>query len=165
MNNDYMFEDDENKTTDTSDDYSYYNNSDYSNPDFANAYYGNSGNSNPGQGEAKPPKSKSGNGLAIASMVLGIVSVVLFCTCFNVLTAIAAAVTGIIFLAAFNTGKKGDKAMAISGIVMAVVSIIAFIVSWCIIVSVIGSPTIMNDLDDVYGEYFNEQIQGEDPIL
>lgn len=58
----------------------------------------------------------------IVSLILGIVSLVFFCTCCNVLLAIAAIVLGIIHL----TKEKTTKGYAIGGILTAVLSIILF---------------------------------------
>ncbi len=164
--NDYMFEDEDNNSVEsdsnsgqtdggyTEPEYTepehsdnQYTGSDYDNGDYTNAYYG----SGPEVTRTKNQQgSKSSNGLAIASMVLGIISVVFFCSCFNIITAIAALVTGILFLAVFNTGKKGDKGMAISGIVMAIISVVALIVSWFFIFSAAYSPELINDIDEIY---------------
>lgn len=66
-------------------------------------------------------KGEWGKGFAIASLVLGIVSVVLFCTCCNVITALLSIIFAIIYLVK-NSG--GSKAMAITGIVTSVISVV-----------------------------------------
>ena len=66
-------------------------------------------------------------GFGVASLAIGIVSMVLFCSCINIPLAILAIVFGIIQL----TKPGSRKGMAIGGIVTAVISLIAFAV-FCI---------------------------------
>ena len=66
---------------------------------------------------------ESGNGLAIASMVLGIISVVLCCTFVNVIAAVLAIIFG-----AMHLSKESSNAMAISGVVTGIVGIVATII-------------------------------------
>ncbi len=76
-------------------------------------------------GRFQKPGASSGNGFGIASMVLGILSLVLFCTCINIPLAITAVIFGILQL-----GKKaGGRGMAVTGIVTAALSVIALIAS------------------------------------
>ena len=58
-------------------------------------------------------------GFGVASLVLGIVSLVLFCTCVNVLLAVIAIVFGIVQLAK----PQAKKGMAIAGIITSAVSL------------------------------------------
>ena len=76
-----------------------------------------------------PQQPREDQGFGIASLVLGIVSLVLFCTCFNFLTGILAIVFGIVQLT--KTGSK--KGMAIAGIIMSAVSFVVAIVFWIIL--------------------------------
>lgn len=59
-------------------------------------------------------------GLAIAALIFGILSIIGFCCCLNVITAPIALILGIISLAA----HRGGKGMAITGIVFALLSIL-----------------------------------------
>lgn len=69
-----------------------------------------------------------GYGLAIASMILGIFSLVFFLFGINFLTAIAGTILGIIFLVtSIRTRSSKGRAMAITGIVTSVLSIALFI--------------------------------------
>ena len=77
-------------------------------------------------------QKKPGNGLAITSLVLGIVSIVFFCTCFNFVTAILAVIFGIIHLIQRSEGKG----MAITGIITAAVSVILTVI---MIIGIIAS--------------------------
>lgn len=73
----------------------------------------------------KPGMGSSGNGFGIASMILGILSLVLFCTCINIPIAVTAIVFGILHL-----GRHPEsKAFGIAGISTGALSIIAFIIT------------------------------------
>lgn len=100
-------------------------------------YQGQMGYQNPGtdqnmwqqqyvnpQGQPNEP----GKGFAIASMILGIVSLVLFCTCINLPLALAA-----IILAIVQFVKSGKNGMAIAGLITGIASIVLFIVFWVLI--------------------------------
>ena len=63
-------------------------------------------------------------GFGVASLVLGIVSLVLFCTCVNVLLAVIAIVFGIVQLAK----PQAKKGMAIAGIITSAVSLVLFVI-------------------------------------
>lgn len=64
-----------------------------------------------------------GNGFGIASMILGIVSLALFCTCINIPLAVAAVVFGVLHL----IRKPDNKVFGIVGIVTSAISVAAFI--------------------------------------
>lgn len=70
----------------------------------------------------QPNPSSSGKGLAVASMVLGIISVVLGC-CVPVITFFTA-VLGIIFGAIALKKKSLGKGMAIAGLICSIISLI-----------------------------------------
>lgn len=76
-----------------------------------------------------PQQPREDQGFGIASLVLGVASLVLFCSCINFLTGILAIVFGIIQLT--KTGSK--KGMAIAGIIMSAVSFVVAIVFWIIL--------------------------------
>lgn len=71
----------------------------------------------------KANNNADSNSFGIASMILGILSLVLFCTCINVPLAIAAVIFGVL---QFGRGPQG-KGMAITGIVTAALSVLALI--------------------------------------
>ena len=79
-------------------------------------------------------KEEPGKGFAVASMVLGLISLVLFCTGINIITAILAIVFGIIHL----VKQKQNHGMAVAGIVTAVVGILAFVTYWLLIIHAAG---------------------------
>lgn len=95
-----------------------------------------------------------GTGFGIASMVLGIISILLFCTCFNIITAIIAIIFGIIQLV-----KSKKKVFAIVGISTAAVSIILTIVFWIVVAPSISTDyykTFKTEYPDLYEEFYND---------
>ncbi|MBP0968362.1 MAG: DUF4190 domain-containing protein [Oscillospiraceae bacterium] len=79
------------------------------------------GNYNTGSPDVQAPVPEKKSGFAIASLVLGILSLIGFCCCgITVITAPLALIFGIISLAK----KRSGTGMAIAGIVMAVLSIL-----------------------------------------
>ena len=73
----------------------------------------------------KADSQPSGSGFGIASMILGILSLVLFCTCINIPMAIAAIIFGVL---QFSRNREG-KGMAAAGIITAVLSVMLLIIS------------------------------------
>lgn len=67
---------------------------------------------------------RPGNGFGIASMILGILSLALFCACINIPLAIAAVVFGVLHL----IRNPENKAFGIVGIVTAIISVVLFFV-------------------------------------
>lgn len=67
-------------------------------------------------------KNNGGSGLAIASMVLGIVALVMAC-CFWFISG-PCAVVGVILGAVSLAGQKPGKGMAIAGVVCSIVSLV-----------------------------------------
>lgn len=99
-------------------------------------------------------KVLSGDGvmLGIISMILGLVSILLFCTCINFFTAIAAIILGIIQIA-----KHKEKSFAIVGIVTSVISIImATFLFFVLGIGAIESETDSFD-EYYYDEYYDEE--------
>ena len=79
-------------------------------------------NTNGSNDYAVPPKKKSG--LAIASLVLGLLSLIGFCCCgINIITAPLAIIFGIVSLAK----HRGGTGMAITGIITAVLSLLIIV--------------------------------------
>lgn len=96
------------------------------------------------------------NGFGIASLVLGIIALVLFCTCINIFLGILAIIFGIIQIVKYE--KKG---MAIAGIVTAAVSIVLFFVSWALMFSSADFNDMMtNDFYKEFMEEYNEEFPG-----
>ncbi len=131
------------------------------------------------QGTSYQQASKPGNGFGIASMILGILALVLFCTCLNIPLAILSIIFAIIHL----SRRIGSKGFAIAGIITSVVSIILTVIM--IILFSIGAIDTSNysttlpfeqlidgdgqlDFDengDDSGEFINDLLDGEEQTL
>lgn len=102
--------------------------------------------------EAKQPE-KDRKGLAIAAMVLGIVSLVLFCVWYiSVPCAILAVVFGILSL------KSSKKGMAIAGISTGAVGFVLMLILYVFIFFVIGVGTysgLQNLIEDYEDHNYN----------
>jgi hypothetical protein len=103
-----------------------YSQQNYNQQDYRQQYnYGQPGNGQqPYYGQAQQPK-KDDIGFGLTSMILGILSLLLFCTCINYILAILAIVFGIIQLV-----KYRRREMAIAGIVTAAISIVLATIMW-----------------------------------
>ncbi|MEE1061454.1 MAG: DUF4190 domain-containing protein [Ruminococcus sp.] len=73
------------------------------------------------QGESK------GNGLGIASLVLGIVSIVTFCLC---CVSLPLSITGLILGIISKVKKKENNGIAIAGIIVSAVALVAVLGFW-----------------------------------
>ena len=108
-----------------------------------------------GYGQRPPQIKPVGNGLGIASLVLGIISLVLFCSCANFLTGILAIVFGIVLLV-----KGGNKGMPIAGIVTSAISIIACVIYW---VALMGSSAtysyLYSDPSSYLEEFYGDELE------
>lgn len=102
------------------------------------------------QGQPKEP----GKGFAIASMILGIVSLVLFCTCINLPLAIAA-----IILAIVQFVKNGKNGMAITGLITGIASIVLFIVFFVLIFFGVINDSLYHGYDLPYD--WEEEFDGD----
>ena len=137
------------------------------NPQYGNPYPPNQ-NQNPQYGNPYPPnynqnpqyqspadnrKKETGNGFAVASMVL--VSLILFCTGINIIIAILAIVFGIIHL----VKQKQKSGMAVAGIITAVVGILAFITYWILIIHVAGRVSGPDDFLRRYEYQFDGEMK------
>lgn len=97
----------------------------------------------------KTPQKGEGIGFGVASMVLGIISLLLFCTCMNFLTGILAIIFGILQLM-----RNKEKAFAITGIVTAVLSMILGIL--LAVVFFVGMQGMnQNSYDDIFDYYYH----------
>ena len=128
---------------------------------------------NPGGGWGVPPQMNQGygmpyygyagqgrtdsNGMGIASMILGIISLLLFCTCINWITAILAIIFGIIQL---TRGK--EKGFAVAGIVTAAISLVFSLVLYgCLAAGMSRAGLSYDDFydsyyDSYYDDYYND---------
>lgn len=104
--------------------------------------------------EGAGKSSSTGNGFAIASLVLGIVAVVGFCSCINIPIAILGIIFGIIHLV-----QHGKNGMAIAGIITSGVSILLFVIFMMLYsLAIFSSSTqsMFNDYYDYYDYYEDE---------
>ena len=107
--------------------------------------------------ENKEPYQPVSQAFGITSMVLGILSLVLFCTCINIPLAIAAIIFGIIQL----TKKGTSKAMPVAGIVTSALSIVLFILAFFVFIL---SADFSKDIKDGLQEYqFNNEYDYQFP--
>lgn len=105
-----------------------------------------------------------GRGFGIASMVLGIIALVLFFSFVNIPLAILAIIFGIIQLT-----RKATKGMAISGIVMGISSLFLLVIFWtCMLVSAARTESTDSSTyyyegsenDDASGDYYDGLYEG-----
>lgn len=109
----------------------------------------------------QPPKTGN-NYFGIASLSLGIISILCFCTFFNVLVAIAAIILGIVQLASERENRKlgipgkSGKGLAWGGIICGIVSIILLIVT-CVIL--FTSTEFRKTFEEEYQKAYDRQYQ------
>ncbi len=105
-----------------------------------------------------------GRGFGIASMVLGIIALILFFSFVNIPLAILAIIFGIIQLT-----RKAPKGMAISGIVMGISSLFLLVVFWtCMLVSAARTESTDSNTyyyegsenDAAFGDYYDGLYEG-----
>ena len=107
-------------------------------------------------------KKEQSNGFGIAALVLGIISLILFCTCINIPLAILAIVFAIIQLV--KGAKSGaGKGMAIGGLITGIASLVCFVVFYVLIsIGIIdaGSDYYYDipyeDFQDDVDDFFND---------
>ena len=150
----------------------------YGNPygdPYENPYGNNQGYQyNPYGGAPREPQrgphgKKMNVGLGIASLVIGIISLMCFCTGLNVILAILAIVFGIVQLATCES-----KGLAIGGIVMAAISIVLTAITYGLLFSNVTFTNMMkeevqqNFQDDEDMQQFLEEygvtMDGEDTL-
>lgn len=177
MNNDYMFEDEDNQET-----------KDYEGPhyqqNFSETYQQEGQYNGPRYSYVEPGyiPPKDGLGMAVVSMVLGIISLVFFLMGINIIGAIIAIVLGIVYLV--KSRNQLGRVFSIVGIVTSVLGIVCCIAAWSFIFSNIdGLANLENDTEgmqewyDFYGldglyddlepyedgdEYIYEEPDGDD---
>jgi hypothetical protein len=125
------------------------------NPYRQNPYNGQQQNygQQPYYGQAQRVKTDN-FGFGLASMILGIISLLLFCTCINYILAILAIVFGIVQMV-----KSNKKGMAIAGIVTAGISIVLATVLWIgfgMLSAQDGDNPFNSYLEEYYEDYYND---------
>ena len=98
-------------------------------------------------GEQVPPSAKT-NGFAVASLVLGIVSLLSVCCCSCILPVTA--ILSIVFAA---VSKKGEpmNGMAIGGLVCSIVALVLLVVS---VVALLLDPSFMAAFEESFRQGF-----------
>lgn len=94
-------------------------------------------------------EKKDTQGFGIASMVLGIISLLLFCTCVNWITGILAIVFGILQLV-----RGREKGFAIAGIITAALSILLAIILYLSVAMGMAQAGI--SYDELYDSYYDD---------
>lgn len=117
---------------------------------YGNQNYGAQGSPQYSYGTNMRKEPDPGNGFGIASLILGVVSFLLFCTCMNWITGILAIIFGIIQIA-----KGGQKGLAIGGIVTSAVSMLLCLILYFFV----GVASYK----DYYYDYYNYNSYEEAP--
>lgn len=120
------------------------------NPYQGNPYSDYQKNNGTSRSKYGPTGKKTGLGFGIASLVLGIISLLCFCTLVNVVPAILAIIFGIIQIASYE--KKG---MAIGGIATAVVSLVLLAISYTLLFTNVGFVNMMER--EVMEEFYEDE--------
>lgn len=120
MNEDYMFEDEDYKEA--------------SSEEAAYVHY-------------EKPEKEGSIGLAVASFVVGLLSLIFFLTGINFLGALGSIILGIIFIAVFK--QKRGRGFAIAGIICSVLSIVVGFVAWAFIINNLDNLMVLSDDDEV----------------
>ncbi len=101
------------------------------------------------------------NGLAIAALILGILSV--FCCCFSPIFSILAIVLGAVALPKIQREKSAGKELAVVAIVLGGVMLLLSLVGG-IITAITGEITFDLDLPDAYEEPYDNYDRYDDPF-
>ena len=121
----------------------------------------NSFNTQPASfGDGTPPKKAEPNGYAIASLILGVVSIVLCCcTCISIVTAILA----IVFAALSRGGQPMDR-KALGGMICGIIALVMVVVS-VVLFCCFVMETNSEDFMQFYEDFYLEGATGEDPFF
>ena len=93
----------------------------------------------------------AGSGFGVAALILGIISLVFFCSCLTYITAPLAIIFGIVQLVRSKTCGRG---LAIAGLVTGLIALITCIAFYGII---IHNTALQDSIQDYYQEYdFND---------
>lgn len=96
-------------------------------------------------GYQNPPASRGGSGMAIASLVLGILALITSFTVFGgIVLGLLAVILGVIAMRGINRGLRSGRGMAIAGIVTGALGLILAIVLIAVGVSILNSPAGKN---------------------
>lgn len=124
-----------------------YNNSNYNNQDFNNSYNNNQNFNNYNNA---PKKS---NGYAIASLILGILSIPVSC-CYGL--GIVLAISGVILGVLSKRQNNGQiPGLGIAGIIISVLGVMTSIIMIIIYAMVITSPEFIDQLNEITNSTYN----------
>ena len=130
--------------------------------DSAGYNYGQSNNSvDYNYGQPNGNNKSESEGFGIASLILGIITVLLFCTCISWITGILAVIFGILQLV-----KGNKKGMAVVGLITGGIGFAASIILYILILFTgLGSYSSYNDIydhiyDDIYDDIENSMDDG-----
>ena len=148
MNNDYMFEDEDNmdfKSQESGQNQHY-------DANFAGEQYGQyTGPKYSYQDPGYKPES-DGLGMAVVSMVLGVGSIMFFILGINIICSIISIILGIVFLA--KSSNKLGRIFSITGIITAVLGIVCCIAAWSFIFSNADNIAALADDKDGMEEWY-----------
>ncbi|MCR5053391.1 MAG: hypothetical protein K6A69_00935 [Lachnospiraceae bacterium] len=140
-----------------------YNGNPYdNNPYNRDPYGGNPYAQPPNMQQAVRPDKSDSTGFGIASLVLGLISLLFFISILNIFPAILGIIFGIIQVAGYR--KKG---LGIAGITTSVLSIVCTVVMWIILINmVISDPDYKNIYKEINGDgfEFRYEINSEDGL-
>lgn len=103
-----------------------------------------------GMGTEMPKEKGTGVGFGIASMILGILSLLFFCTGCNILFIILAVIFG-----AIQIVKNEQKGFAITGLITSGVSLLLFVLLYVFIIISTGDLNYYDYYDNYYNDYSN----------
>lgn len=112
------------------------------------------------EGFQTAPNPQKTNGLAIASLVLGIVGI-LFCWCygFGILPSIPGVILGIISLGQIKKNGQGGKGIAIAGLILSILGGLLSIIMIFVFVHVLTSPEGKNLISQYSHMYSSSSVQ------
>ena len=110
----------------------------------------------------QPVQNQKYNGFAIAALVLGIVSCVVWACCLNTITCILAIIFGILALVQIKKNNEKGKGMAITGLVLGIVMVVVFVALF-VYTAVVAANEDWNDVfDDYYSDDYGDFYYGDD---
>ena len=129
MNNDYMFEDEDNMDFKSQES----GQNQQNNANFAGEQYGQYTGPKYSYQDPGYKSESDGLGMAVVSMVLGVGSIMFFILGINIIGSIISIILGIVFLA--KSSNKLGRIFSITGIITAVLGIVCCIAAWSFIFS------------------------------
>ena len=131
----------------------YYTNTSYGNGNTNYNYGQSNGSTDYNYGQPNGNNKSESEGFGIASLILGIITVLLFCTCISWITGILAIIFGILQLV-----KGNKKGMAIVGLITGGIGFAASIILYILIFFTgLGSYSSYNDIyDHIYDDIYDD---------